>query len=114
MTRARRPRGRARVVRGGESCEDNFYRAFVALMGTRRRERAREGTVNANEACARAKREFSLTNVDADRARTRDAGTRRERDREKTHETLAVHGVRERARDGAFSTRMKVSETVDS
>jgi hypothetical protein len=25
-----------------------------------------------------------------------------------------VHGVRERARDGAFSTRMKVSETVDS
>jgi|TARA_Y100001954_G_scaffold148135_2_gene157639 hypothetical protein len=83
-------------------------------MGTRRRERAREGTVNANEACARAKREFSLTNVDADRARTRDAGTRRERDREKTHETLAVHGVRERARDGAFSTRMKVSETVDS
>ena len=55
MTRARRPRGRARVVRGGESCEDNFYRAFVALMGTRRRERAREGTVNANEACAREK-----------------------------------------------------------
>ena len=55
--------------------------------------------MNANEACARAKREFSLTNVDADRARTRDAGTRRERDREKTHETLAGHGVRERARD---------------
>ena len=47
--------------------------------------------MNANEACARAKREFSLTNVDADRARTRDAGTRRERDREKTHKTLAVH-----------------------
>jgi len=92
-----------------------FCTVVIARAETRRRDGARGGTTNGNDAPrAPATREFSLTNVDAARARARDAGTRRECDCEKTYETLVVHGVRERARDGAFSTRMKVSETVDS
>ena len=114
MTRARRSRGRARVGRARRSNDNILTRRHRARGDAETRRRARRDDEGKDAPRARATREFSLTDVDAARARARDAGTRRECDREKTYETLVVHGVRMRSRDGAFSVRMKVPETVDS